>query len=124
MGVSLVPIPCACGRTCAYTVRGGPAHTSAEARAPYTWVATAIDQEPRIPAWARLAYRFIGWAIGRGPGRRAYIAASLGVMSRAMYWDLGRQLADLGYEVMHYEHEGRETVVTQEQAQRRKHGQN
>ena len=119
MGVSLDPIRCACGRTGAFTVRGGPAHTSAEARDPYGWVATAIDQEPRIPAWARLAYRVIAWAIGLGPGRRAYIAASHGAMTRAMYWSLMRQLADAGYEAMHYEHEGRETIVTQEQAQRR-----
>ena len=121
MPVTLDPITCACGRVCAFTVRGGPQHQSADARDPYTWVATAIDQEPRIPAWARLAYRVIAWAIGPRPGRRAFIAASHGVMSRAMYWSLMRQLADAGYEAMHYEHEGRETIVTQEQAQRRQH---
>ena len=93
MSVSLDPIPCACGRTCAYTVRGGPEHESAEARDPFVWVATAVDRESDGKRWA-------------------YVIAAHGRMSRREYWDTVRQLVAMGYEWVAYEHDGEITTVT------------
>lgn len=100
MGVSLVPIPCACGRVCAYTVRGGPQHESAESRDPFEWVATAVDRESQGRRWA-------------------WIIAAHGRMSRRDYWNAARKIVALGYDWVAYEHDGEVSTVMRIDVERR-----
>lgn len=93
MGVSLDPINCVCGRVCAYTVRGGPEHESAELRDPFTWVATAVDRES-------------------GGRRWAFVVGAYGQMQRTEQRALVYALIDLGYDWVAWEHDGETSTIT------------